>query len=284
MKPAKEELSLAEQKLPPTEQIELSPEDELFTTIIERLLEKLSDDGTHLPTHDDLQAALEIAKAEVQRKTKHGETTSLKEELKGLYQGKLHNELESQANAMLSMIELAQRAHEELAEKEIDFLTGAFNRGKFYHDLSLLLNDRRENSQPFCLLMIDIDGFKLVNDKYGHGVGDKVLAKIAQRLNQILRGGDKLYRYGGDEFVVIIYGDLKEAKQLAERLLAEIKNTPIVLENQDEVRSSISIGVIHSTQVGNQITVEALTDLADRALFESKQSGKGKLTVHSYNN
>jgi len=120
MKPAKEELSLAEQKLPPTEQIELSPEDELFTTIIERLLEKLGND-VHLPTHDDLRAALEIAKTEVQRKTKHGETTSLKEELKGLYQGKLHNELESQANAMLSMIELAQRAHENWQKKRLIF-------------------------------------------------------------------------------------------------------------------------------------------------------------------
>ncbi len=152
-----------------------------------------------------------------------------------------------------------------------DPLTGAYNRRKFDRDLELVIAMSERTNKGTSLLMIDIDHFKKYNDKYGHQKGDQVLREVSQCLEKNLRVYDKshIYRYGGEEFVVII-PDIanKEAFIIGERLRKNVKETSDI---------SISIGISHYKESSDNL--QRLIYNADKALYEAKRMGRDRVVV-----
>lgn len=160
-----------------------------------------------------------------------------------------------------------------------DALTGLSNRRDFSAQLSHQLNNHTLTmpNHHFALIMLDLDGFKPVNDTFGHEAGDEVLQTISQRLKGQTRADDTVARLGGDEFALIYAGIESEenVQKLATRLLHTI-NKPIVLANQKTVHVSASIGVALYPKAKIK-KIDELIELADAAMYQAKREGKGRV-------
>ena len=159
----------------------------------------------------------------------------------------------------------------------IDDVTGLYNQRKLYKDLGLLVEQYQKAKDPFCVLFVDIDHFKKVNDSHGHLVGTKLLELVARDVKSILRDTDYSYRYGGDEFVIILTNsDGASGKIVGERLLSKIKSQNYsfeVRQEQREVRLSVSIGVAEFPTDAK--SCDEVLAIADRMMYEAKESGRG---------
>ena len=153
-----------------------------------------------------------------------------------------------------------------------DPLTGLFNRRGLYELGQREVERARRYSRPLSVIMLDIDHFKLVNDRYGHPAGDEVLRVLTDRMKKNVREIDILARYGGEEFVILLPEiDLADARPVAERLRQSIGDYPISTE-QGDISITISVGV---SQTGNApYEVEALIARADTAMYIAKQQGR----------
>ena len=157
-----------------------------------------------------------------------------------------------------------------------DALTGIFNRRHFFELASREFERARRFSRPLTLVMCDIDHFKLVNDTYGHLIGDQVLHMVAERFKRNLREVDLLGRYGGEEFVALLTEvDCVRGQDVGERLRAAIEAPAFRVEDQD-VSVSISVGVADIKDCQN---LEILLDRADQALYEAKQTGRNRVGI-----
>jgi len=156
-----------------------------------------------------------------------------------------------------------------------DPLTRLANRAKF----EMELNETLESGNPGSLLFIDLDGFKNINDTLGHGVGDQLLCHVAKRLSNQLKKCDSLARIGGDEFTVILResNDVAAATVCANRLLRALSRT-FEIQNA-QVKVGASIGVSRYPQDG--ATVDKLLRSADMAMYEAKNSGKGRVLMYN---
>ncbi|MBC7430143.1 MAG: GGDEF domain-containing protein [Bacteriovorax sp.] len=159
----------------------------------------------------------------------------------------------------------------------IDDVTGLYNQRKLYKDLALLVDKFQKEKDPFCVLFIDIDYFKKVNDTYGHLVGTKLLENVARDIKILLRDSDISYRYGGDEFVVILVNsDAAAGKIVGERILQIIKERMYEVDIRDEkkmVKLSVSIGVAEFPT--DAVNSQEILAIADRMMYEAKESGRG---------
>lgn len=159
----------------------------------------------------------------------------------------------------------------------IDDVTGLYNQRKLYKDLTLLVDKFQKEKDPFCVLFIDIDYFKKVNDTYGHLVGTKLLENVARDIKSLLRDSDISYRYGGDEFVVILVNsDANAGKIVGERILQIIKDRTYDVEirnEKKEVKLSVSIGVAEFPT--DAVNSQEILAIADRMMYEAKESGRG---------
>jgi len=157
-----------------------------------------------------------------------------------------------------------------------DALTGLPNRRFFDRWAHHLVRKSSRESQPFTLMLIDLDGFKKVNDTLGHAAGDAVLVQAALRLQETLRGNELLARLGGDEFGVLIEGALShiELTSLGNRLIAAL--APSLYEGLPDRAVGASIGVAQSPENGSD--TESLKAAADAALYESKDAGRGRIS------
>ncbi|WP_158744570.1 PleD family two-component system response regulator [Acidisphaera sp. L21] len=161
-----------------------------------------------------------------------------------------------------------------------DPLTGLYNQRYLTRHLASLIA-----AEPAALvaLMIDIDHFKSVNDRWGHAAGDTLLKQVADTLRSRTRVFDSLARYGGEEFVVIMSGtSADEATRAAERLRLAIQNMEFYPEAHSQHRLTISIGLSRSTRVG--VTSEELLGAADRALYRAKHQGRNRVEVELVDN
>lgn len=155
----------------------------------------------------------------------------------------------------------------------LDSLTGVANRYALNEYIKLLENQLTQFSET-CLMVIDIDHFKQVNDVYGHLMGDQVIQFVAEKLKENIRTSDLLVRYGGDEFIVLIENvGMERALKIAEKIRSEIYEAKSVDNVRcPDLKVSISIGVA----IGATSWM-ALLEKADRALFQAKEQGKNKV-------
>jgi len=155
----------------------------------------------------------------------------------------------------------------------LDSLTGVANRYALNEYIKLLENQPTQFSET-CLMVIDIDHFKQVNDVYGHLMGDQVIQFVVEKLKENIRTSDLLVRYGGDEFIVLIENvGMERALKIAEKIRSEIYEAkPLDNVRCPDLKVSISIGVA----IGATSWM-ALLEKADRALFQAKEQGKNKV-------
>lgn len=130
-------------------------------------------------------------------------------------------------------------------------------------------------------MMIDLDHFKRVNDLHGHSLGDAVLVHVADIIRGVIRHGDLPFRYGGEEFIVLLKGDdLEGATRIAERVRQEIEGKPLELDEITSIQNAASIGLAcfphHFT------TAQELIDAADSALYKAKRNGRNRVVVYCH--
>lgn len=163
-------------------------------------------------------------------------------------------------------------------EARTDAMTGLPNRRAFQDQLKHMSQRWREFGQGFSLLMIDVDHFKKLNDRWGHPAGDAVLRHVGQTLRAELRTADMLARYGGEEFTVLLpRADVEEAGQAALRLLRAVASRPVHVESQ-ELRVTISCGV--ATCLGQESDQRVL-HRSDEALYAAKAAGRNCAYWHN---
>ncbi len=155
-----------------------------------------------------------------------------------------------------------------------DPLTGLANRAALYAHVDVALTRTRESSTTLCLLMIDLDGFKAVNDRYGHEAGDRVLLEVARRLESVARSSDFVARLGGDEFVIVAEGIALPdgARSVAEDVIAAIR---VAMPAAPDCPVGASVGIATSRAVVSE--TEALLRRADTAMYAAKAAGRGRV-------
>lgn len=160
-----------------------------------------------------------------------------------------------------------------------DPLTGLANRTALASHMQQAMSRARRRGELLALVLIDLDGFKDINDEWGHAVGDRVLIEVAARLQAFARGSDLVARLGGDEFILLSEGilDRQEVLGLAERLLHVI-SLPVTLQQQS-VSVGASIGISFSD--GIEPDIETLMRQADQAMYQRKRSGKQGVVLYS---
>ncbi len=168
-------------------------------------------------------------------------------------------------------------SHERLQRvAAIDPLTGLFNRRFGLERLSQDFSRSVRSKEPLGLVMFDIDHFKAVNDTYGHQTGDEVLKTVATAVNSVLREGDTLLRYGGEEFMAVLPGaGENDVRRLGERI-RRVVEASVVTELSAEIRVTVSLGAASFPS----IDVDDMDDLirrADQAMYDAKNAGRNRL-------
>lgn len=170
------------------------------------------------------------------------------------------------------------KAHQEELDRlaHYDALTGIPNRRLLTDRLAQALAVARRERQRVAVCMLDLDGFKPVNDRLGHEAGDRLLMEVATRLTGVLRSGETVARLGGDEFVLVLHHPRDES--VFERVLAVVR-PPITLDREEAVVTA-SLGVAYFDPA-QPVDGEQLLRQADQALYQSKSNGRDRCTVFS---
>jgi diguanylate cyclase (GGDEF)-like protein/PAS domain S-box-containing protein len=184
--------------------------------------------------------------------------------------------------------DITQRKREEEEKRELigtlnhlsttDVLTGLYNRRALNDILKHEIERANRYGIDLSLILIDVDNFKLINDSFGHTVGDQALKLIADALVRALRKTDIPGRYGGDELMVILPETcLEGARNLAEKIRRTVEQVPLDLAGEKRIALAVSIGVAGCC--AHLENIDTLVALADKALYESKLAGRNKVTV-----
>jgi diguanylate cyclase (GGDEF)-like protein len=156
-------------------------------------------------------------------------------------------------------------------------LTGCFNRRAFYELFPRESERARRLGQGLSLVFLDVDHFKSINDRFGHEAGDRVLQQIAARLRWIIRETDLLFRWGGEEFVILLaHTGPSEAPALAERIRAAIADRPFLgSDGHAAVSVTVSVGVAGT--VASPVDPDVLIARADAACYRAKERGRDRV-------
>lgn len=176
-------------------------------------------------------------------------------------------------NKLSSQVETLEK------DSNLDSLTKVFNRRALSKYLSNVCEQKNEHYE-LHLLLLDIDDFKVINDTYGHIAGDKILIFIANILKKTLRDGDKIFRYGGEEFVLILNRiDATYCQKIASRVLELINKNKLIYKGQS-IHVTVSIG---TTLYDLSDTPDCLINRADQALYKAKKTGKNRICTELIN-
>lgn len=191
-----------------------------------------------------------------------------------------NEQMRSALNALEASREQIEQQNAELVRlAERDSLTGCLNRRAFFSLSEPLLGRLRQEARDMSCIMADIDYFKRVNDTYGHLVGDQAIIAVARAMTQLMRGGDLLCRYGGEEFCIVLPGASEEAAvEVAERLRLEIeRQAGPSIRTVEDLHITCSFGV--SSLRSGVDSLPELIELADFALYASKRGGRNRVTL-----
>lgn len=188
----------------------------------------------------------------------------------------LHQQLAEQRAELETLnVQLADQAR-------TDPLTGLGNRLRMQEDLEVLRARTERYGQIYCAILLDIDFFKLYNDNYGHPAGDEVLRRVADAIKSQCRSGDTAYRYGGEEFLIILpEQNLETGAAIAERLRQTVEKLDILHEAKTPpgvVTISLGLSVL---EPGTNKTPETLLKKADNALYRAKENGRNRVFYYS---
>jgi len=157
-----------------------------------------------------------------------------------------------------------------------DGLTQLFNSRHFYNQLKGEIERFNRYGHQLSLLLLDIDNFKDFNDTYGHLEGDKILVRLGRIIKSCLRKMDTAYRYGGEEFTIILPGTHgEEARTVAERLRAAVTAEDFTDGRDPDLGITVSIGV---TQYHQEEEIANFVQRADQAMYQSKQAGRNQVS------
>ncbi len=199
---------------------------------------------------------------------------------KNLTVAKLYAEnakLQAQLRDKNAQLEMSLKMVEELAAT--DALTGLYNRRHFNRVLDQMFAESERMDSNVSCVMIDLDGYKQLNDKHGHAVGDQLLTVAGKVISASMRKMDVAARYGGDEFVLLLpHASAQEAASVTQRIRDEFKQgSAIVLRQNDGVTMSAGIA---SRKANTPSAADQLTVLADQALYRAKEFGRNRLVIH----
>jgi diguanylate cyclase (GGDEF)-like protein/PAS domain S-box-containing protein len=185
--------------------------------------------------------------------------------------------------AITQVLDISERKRFERQLQHLadhDALTGLYNRRRFNEELEREVIRTRRYGGGGAVLVLDLDGFKFVNDSMGHATGDELVARLAGSMRRALRESDIVARTGGDEFAVVLpESDEKAALVVGEKLLAAIQRDGSVVRNNRRAKVTTSIGVTVFEDCG-QATAEDLMVEADIALYDAKAAGKNQSCVY----
>jgi diguanylate cyclase len=175
--------------------------------------------------------------------------------------------------------EQAQELDRTRAEARLDELSGVGNRKAFDEALRFMYSKFNRHHVPFALLLIDVDHFKWINDTHGHKSGDMVVQLLGASFKSVLRPGDHVSRFGGDEFAVLLEkGDIDVGRRVAQRIREKIEHSNFdVGQNDARIAVTLSMGM---AECRLHDIPETLIEKADAALYRSKQSGRNRLSVY----
>ena len=185
----------------------------------------------------------------------------------------LHRQLQ-QAKARL------EELNEELLGRSLtDSLTNLGNRRRMEDDLAKVHARALRSGQPYAVVMFDIDYFKFYNDHYGHPTGDEALRQVAKCLSRVLRVGESVYRYGGEEFLVVMPdATVTDALAAAERVLHSINLMRLPHDARPTAPEHVTLSAgVACLEPGNEETVSELIERADQALYAAKLSGRNRV-------
>jgi len=213
----------------------------------------------------------------------------LREGAEQLGEGNLHHripvhacdEIGRVAETFNGMAESLQHDRDMLHSLAIhDQLTGLLNLREFRTRLELEIDRARRHGRHIGVLMIDIDFFKTVNDRFGHPAGDVVIKGIAERIRSTVRPNDVSARYGGEEFIIVLAEtDADGAVTMAERLCERVRAVPFTVTSSIEAAVTISVGA--AVFPADAATAEGLIEAADRALYAAKAAGRDRVETCS---
>jgi diguanylate cyclase (GGDEF)-like protein/PAS domain S-box-containing protein len=181
---------------------------------------------------------------------------------------------------------LEQQLKDSLSEMEDiamqDPLTGMLNRRAIMEHAEAEWHRSQRENRPMCILAIDVDNLKIINDKMGHLAGDKALVVLAQAIKGSKRRYDWTGRWGGDEFLMVLPDtNLVEAEIVAERLRQSFKETEFSKDQEESITPKVSLGIsCLSGRAGDDTPLDKLLAQADQALYSAKESGRDRVGVH----
>jgi diguanylate cyclase (GGDEF)-like protein len=160
-----------------------------------------------------------------------------------------------------------------------DPLTGLFNRRSILIHLEQEQERSRKKGPALSLLMVDLDNFKMINDDKGHEVGDYALIAAADSLQKSIRQNDRVGRYGGEEFLIILPGtDLEGARTIAERCRQQLESTKVILDSGERISLTGSFGLV-CNEGDVHMAVSELLRRADRAMYQAKNEGRNRVLI-----
>ncbi|MGI6622068.1 MAG: response regulator [Acetivibrionales bacterium] len=179
----------------------------------------------------------------------------------------------------IARVEMIMRRSKYYKEKLLkDCLTGAYSRYYFNLRISEETERYRRNGTIFSIALIDMDDYKHINDRYGHHAGDSLLKELADFVGRSIRKCDSIFRYGGDEFIIILPDtDDKKAYEIIERLRREFDNKPVYIDGE-ELHVTFSAGIKQIT--GKERNIEQIINDADKAMYQAKKGGRNKVVVY----
>ena len=188
--------------------------------------------------------------------------------------------LELLATTAAVALQNAQLYQETQRLATTDALTGLSNYRHFHELLVLEVQRARRMVYPIGLVMMDLDHFKLVNDRHGHPLGDLALQQVAERLRRRLRSTDVIARIGGEEFAAILPGDdLNEVEVVAEKLRQAIEELPPMQGGLAEEPTYVTLSVGGTSLAPDVADAQLLLTCADRALYEAKRNGRNQVRL-----